>query len=282
MRVLFVAINYNTAQHALQFAGSFPKERINSGELSLILVDNTQGKKRYALKEAIDTQMPYITCLVAPKNLGYFGGARYGLEYAKSAFPVADWVAVSNVDVMFSVRDAFGFLSELDPNRIGIVAPGIMSGRTGRPLNPYLKKRPAAIRMHAYRWLFSSYWAYLAYTKLSEWNARLQIKVRRRGRSGNTGPRIGTSPNFIYAPHGAFVFLGRAFFERGGNLRHEPFLYGEEITLAEQSRRLNLPVVYEPRISVMHEHQASTGRIPSRTLHRFVSEAAKYSAKSYF
>lgn len=281
-KAIFIAVNYGTTQHALKFARCFPEQRIRSGEVALVMVDNTQGGDRYMLKTAIDATMPYVNCLLPSKNLGYFGGARYGLEYAKRTFGEPDWTAVSNVDLVFSVGEALDSLYKLDADNVGLVAPGIFSERTGVALNPFMRTRPHAIKMHAYRWLFSSYISYAAFTIMSRWRSGFRAEKFWDSKREHLTPCSAEPLAEIYAPHGACVFCSRGFFQRGGNWDHEPFLYGEEITLAEQARALGLPVVYEPSISMVHEHQASTGRLPARSMHRFVFDAAKYSAEKYF
>lgn len=86
----------------------------------------------------------------------------------------------------------------------------------------------------------------------------------------------------VYAPHGALMVLSREFFRRGGSLEHPPFLFGEEITIAEEALRVSLPVIYSPSIAVIHEQHASVSRLPSRVHHEFVSHAAAYVADEYF
>src|SRR6185437_3069774 len=69
---------------------------------------------------------------------------------------------------------------------------------------------------------------------------------------------------FIYAPHGSLIIFSRRFFEAGGYLDKDLFLYGEEISVAEMCRSLSLPVLYEPRLRVVHNEHQSTGKALSR------------------
>src|SRR3989442_12924430 len=69
---------------------------------------------------------------------------------------------------------------------------------------------------------------------------------------------------FIYAPHGAFFIFSRRYFEAGGYLDGNLFLYGEEISVAEICRSLGLPVIYEPSLFVVHNERRSTGHVFSR------------------
>ena len=78
------------------------------------------------------------------------------------------------------------------------------------------------------------------------------------------------------------MILGRGFFERGGTLLHQPFLFGEEITIAEQARRMRLPVLYLPTVEIAHAEHVSTSRLPSRMHHRFVRDSVRFIADNYF
>ena len=63
----------------------------------------------------------------------------------------------------------------------------------------------------------------------------------------------------IYAPHGAFIIFSNLFFQKGGWLDENLTMYGEEFTVAEIARRLQLPVHYRPDLEVIHVEHSSTG-----------------------
>jgi GT2 family glycosyltransferase len=65
----------------------------------------------------------------------------------------------------------------------------------------------------------------------------------------------------IYAPHGAFIIFSRQYFLRGGSFKHPSFLYGEEITVAENCKKFGFQVLYDPGFRVLHFEHGSHGWI---------------------
>jgi len=272
LKILFLAVNYGTDDHALSFQRQFAHARLDH---RVLLVDNTEGAGRGRLEATFPRDHAQFRCVTAPGNLGYFGGMRYGIDLDWARDYRADWTVISNVDVLFDPDGIANALREQNPSEIACVAPSIVSELTGVNLNPHMVKRPKAWRMRLYKWIFHSYWGLVGYTRISD-------LMRRR--DGGKRPESGASPvaTHIYAPHGSFMIMGRGFFERGGTLAHAPFLFGEEITIAEQARRLKMPVVYLPAAKVRHAEHVSTSRLPSRVHHRFVRDSVRFIADTYF
>lgn len=273
MKHLFLAVSYGTPAHANTFGGLFGSAKL---EHRVALVDNTQGNDRGRLEREFEAATPNVRCFTAPDNLGYFGGMRYAqsLEWVREYR--ADWIIVSNVDVTFEPDAMAATLAGFDPDAIACIAPAIVSQLSGIDLNPYMRARPRALRMRFYKHLFRWYWGFAGYSWISD---------TVRGKRGITRTHAGAAlppQQRIYAPHGSFMILGRGYFERGGSLQHEPFLFGEEIMLGERIRNFDMPVLYVPEIRVEHAEHVSTSRLPSRLRHRFVSEASRVLADRYF
>jgi len=270
LRILYIAINYRTAHHAEAFVKCFERD---PRDARLVLVDNSEPHERVSL-QVDPTLADAIHYCPTSGNLGYFGGARHGLSSAVAGGFDADWVVVSNVDLTFDPTQMRAVLAPKDPGQIGVIAPAITSRHSLEKLNPFMVARPTRARMHAYKHIFRYYLSFATYSWASE--------VVRHRAWGSPHSSTDSADRQIYAPHGALMILSREFFRRGGTLEHPPFLFNEEITIAEQARRLSLPVVYCPAITVSHEQHASVSRIPSRRHHEFVSSAAAYVADAYF
>jgi GT2 family glycosyltransferase len=235
----------------------------------VVLVDNTEPSHHEAVGPAAVANR--VMLFRPPTNLGYFGGARYGLERAKYLGLSSDWVVVSNVDVRFSPSLVAAALAGQDPGKVGVVGPSIRSSLSNRDLNPFMSSRPSRFRMRAYRHIFATYWGFAAYSALSDFANRLRqrrVLVERE--------------EAIYAAHGAFLIFSREFFARGGSLDHPPFLFGEEITVAERVSSLGLPILFLPQIRIVHEEHASTSRLPGKFHHRLMRDAVVYVADTYF
>ena len=282
---LFVAVNYNTTLQALALARQFDSLSGVTGKVLLILVDNSVGDNAGALARTLAEAGSKAVCVASGNNLGYFGGARFGLEYARSSGIVFDWLIVSNVDLRFDPDSAVAGFAALDTNVIGVVAPNIISTATGRALNPFMRARPSMLRMHFYKWVFRSYPTMWVYEWLAGIRGRLYAAIV--GQLGHLSANLQAAASLsivkpIYAGHGSMLAISRQFFERGGDLDHASFLFGEEIFVAETARRLGLAVVWHPGIAVEHAEHASIGKLPSRHLYQFLRDATAHSANTYF
>jgi hypothetical protein len=133
--------------------------------------------------------------------------------------------------------------------------------------------------MHAIKW------AQQTVPTRSVWGAASRVKsvfkrLTNRPRGTDADSRSRARLRRIYAPHGSFIVFSREYFDRGGTLAHVPFLYGEEIMVAETARRLNLAVVYDPGFQIKHVEHSTTGKNP--LVRQYQAESAKYCADAYF
>jgi GT2 family glycosyltransferase len=283
--VVMVAVNYNSTQQSLALAKRFDLLPKLKAKAVLLLVDNSVDGHTGELGRALSESGSGVTCISPGINLGYFGGARFGLKAACSLDLHFRWLVVSNVDLQFDPEEVVARLAALDAAQIGIVAPNITSSLTGRKLNPYMRRRPMALRMHAYKWVYRFYSGMLTYEWLSMVRGRLHANIRQRRKRvtplpSDAGEQETLLP--IYAGHGSMLAFSQEYFRRGGSLEHAPFLFGEEISVAESARRIGLSVIWHPGISVEHAEHVSIGKLPGRQMHGFLREATAYCANSYF
>lgn len=283
--VVFVAVNYNTTEQSLALARRFDVLSNLNSKAMLLLVDNSVGACAGELGRALAAAGSSASYVVPGTNLGYFGGARFGLEMARSRGLSFRWLVVSNVDLQFDPVQVVTCLAALDAGHVGIVAPNIISGLTGKRLNPYMRQRPSALRMHAYKWIYRFYPSMRAYEWLSAMRGRLRLAAAGRGSKATTPSEVTIKKEAlltIYAGHGSMLAFSQEYFRRGGSLEHAPFLFGEEISVAEAARRAQLSVVWHPGIAVDHTEHASIGKLPRRHMHGFLREATAFCADRYF
>ena len=123
--ILVIGVIYNTYPETLRYLDSLLPSA--NGNLSLILVDNSDKIQPSDFTETIKGY-PFLHYLKTNKNLGYFGGAREGLNYylrEHATYP--PWILVTNVDIVFTSQ-FFQRLTELNNNQnLGVVAPSILS-----------------------------------------------------------------------------------------------------------------------------------------------------------
>jgi len=273
--VLLICVKHGSETETALYLESLRKLR-GQRTLQVLVVDNTIGAELPELPKERN-----FTWLRAEENLGYFGGARRGLSLYLQEHSLPDWVIVSNVDLVIVDLEFLHKLAAL-PSRsnLGAVAPSIRSALTGKDQNPYLRVRPSAARMHAYKWLFQSRLVLNIYELAAaafHWARSVPGKLRASSHKFRR-----SLPESIYAPHGSFLILSKNYFARGGNLEFPGFLFGEEIYIAESMRRLGLGVWYDPSLEVLHDEHKSTKLYKSREIAAHAAFAAAYCADVFF
>ncbi|MGC8979631.1 glycosyltransferase family 2 protein, partial [Caldisericum sp.] len=89
-------------------------------------------------------------------------------------------------------------------------------------------------------------------------------------------------PQEIYAPFGACIIFHRNYFEAGGTLNTECFLFGEEIFVAETARKLNLRILYDPELKVIHHEHSSISILKSKQKAFYAYQSIKYYIDKFF
>lgn len=270
--VLAICVKYGADEETERYLQSL---RLLQSKLKLhvMVVENTGASNWLPHAQQFNCHV-----VQAPRNLGYFGGARYGLSQYLKEKPIPDWVIVSNVDLAIPDHVFLDRLGNLDlPRDVALVAPCIRSNLTGIDQNPYLRVRPSPLRMHLYKWLYRSRLALNAHELSSTAVHRVAALFRPENPS-----RESNSRQEIYAAHGSFLIFTRSYFESGGDLDYPGFLFGEEIYVAEKIRSLKLKVMFDPSLVVVHEEHRATRLFKSPEIARYVATSATYCADNLF
>lgn len=252
------------------------RRQLGGFNLYVRIVNNTTSVFRL---RNLDTEGPAdltadVRVLNPGLNLGYFGAAHFAFCQYRAERPCPEWTIVANTDIVFDGDD---FIQRLVTGHAlcqhAVVAPRVLSLRDGRDQNPFSSTRPSKIRVYVQ--------ALVVQVAVGHWlHDRLSVLIRtvrrlcRRTRTTMGGLKE------IYAAHGAFLVLHRSFFENGGTLDHGTFLYGEEISIAEQVRERNLRMCYDRTLAVYHAEHQTTGR--SRIAREYNRRAALYVARRFF
>ena len=264
-------VNYRSAVDTARIAAEFLAQS-DTGGIALWAVDNSEPP------DDLSALSPDVHVLRPGRNMGYFGAVAAAFDAHREAFGMPDWTVISNTDVTIGDSGFLALLAALhDPDPPAVIAPSVISEQFGVDQNPHLRARPSKWRMRAYGWVFRAYALNVAYQGLALAAARIKSRFSRLAANPATD---GLSA--IYAPHGAFLVIHRSYFERGGDLRHGAFLFGEEIYMAETARGLGLRVVHDPRLRVLHREHSTMGSFANRTIARHRGEAAAYLADRYF
>jgi GT2 family glycosyltransferase len=277
--VLLICVNYHSDAEAAECVRSALR-LLPGTALRCVVVDNSEHSAVHPELAALARSDPRIAVWSAPGNLGYFGGARWGLERAAEEAGQPDWVIVSNPDIRFSDPEALIKLAQWHGRcPPAVVAPSIVRLSTGLDENPFMRVRPSSSRMRFYRSVFSLYALTVAYSALGELKRLLQAWRHERPSFRDLNEPV--CPAAIYAPHGSCIFFSRSYFQRGGSLAYGAFLFGEEVFVAETVRRLGLEVVYDPRLVVAHAAHVTTPffRRPIARHHR---DSSAYLVRAFF
>lgn len=259
MRIAIVCVSYNTYDHLRRFAHSL-RDSLGGAtgvDLKLVVVDNSTIVPDADVLRQIAELLPDSTYLKS-ENVGYFPGFHRGFQtLAPSDY---DYIAISNVDLVV----APGFLAALrdlprrPDDRIGMIAPSIISRTRGVDLNPKTLTRPRTASYRRNVFIFQHLLLARAYRGLS----RLRAARRKPQAAGTT----------CFAPHGSFMIFTRHYFEAGGRVDYPCFLFAEEDFVGEECRRIQASISYQPSAVIFDSDHASTGR---ESLSRIAAEHVK-------
>lgn len=262
--ILIIVVNYGTAPAAWRLAESLISQKMTAWRC--ILVDNGDSADGRTLLDKLPVLENRIQIVRPLMNLGYFGGARYGLRtWCEAGREIPEWAIVSNADICFEST----FLENMSKvnGETDIVAPSIVSELAGRDQNPYLVHRPSRYRMKRNYFICS-------HRTVSQcgriYDAIIKPRISRAEGIANDTDR------HIYAPHGSLIGFRQSWFKQGGNLNHEPFLYGEEVTIAERAVSIGARISYVPTLRAIHDEHKSTGLILTKQVAAYQAQAARY------
>jgi GT2 family glycosyltransferase len=278
-RVLVITVHYKTTHGVLALLKSLQALR----EFSMtrtIVADNLSGGEYLAILRRGMPDIPSVELLELPANLGYFGAAKFAYDdYLAKGHDLPDWVIVCNHDVLIEDQDFFSKLFSEDPRAAGVIAPRIqvLPGRVDQ--NPFMTSRPGWLRWTQLRVVNSFYGAAAVWDWL--YRQKQAAKTSWFALRGKAAAISNGGRQSIYAPHGAFMIFSRRYFEAGGYLDGNLFLYGEEISVAEVCRSLGLAVIYEPSLCVVHNEHTSTGKRITRFTYECQKKALRYLTSRY-
>lgn len=273
-RVLIITVNFRRPECTLAFLQSVA-QLDEFGNCRVVVVDNNSGDDSIARIQPEAKRFENVDVLASPENRGYFHAAKWALDNSLVENCTPEWVIICNNDILFDRRS---FLTELvahDPNSVGVLAPAVISERTGLDSNPMMATKPGTLRILRYRFLLSNYLVARFTQQMAPVVRKLRHHLRRFTRSAKR------SSCQIYAPHGAILVFSRSFFQRGGSIDDGSFLFGEEIGVAETCLRIGCPIVYNPRLHVLHKDSQTTGRTLTRETYQHQKRGLQYALSNY-
>lgn len=268
--ILIIAVNYKNYPTTIQFIKEFNKMNDVQDIADLIIVDNESNPIK--AKELHIHANENIKIKETKDNLGYFGGAKHVIENNDFDIDQYDYVIISNNDIEFPQKKFLDKLSKSNfDSNVGCIAPKVIIKGTKLNQNPYMVIKPTKKYIKFNSFFLASY----SRMVLRDLLAKIKQKVKRKS---NKVTKTGTA---IFAPHGSIVILAKNFFKKGGNIDADYFLYGEELSIGYQCLALDLKVIYDDSLMVIHnEHQTTIGKY-SRFKYKYQKKAFEYILKKY-
>jgi GT2 family glycosyltransferase len=276
--VLILGVIYNSWKDTVRFVDSITC--CFDREANLILVDNSEISPDPSFMDRIK-EYDFITYIKSGKNLGYFQGARYGLNYYLKDNPVIPkWIIVCNVDIIFDTRLLMNKLRPCEniPD-LGVIAPAIISDKWKTDYNPFRMERIPLKKLTFYRVIYSSILIHNGYILL-HYLKKFSIKTWHKISANRRNPS--SQSENIYAPHGSCIIFNKNYFEKGGTLDHPTFLFGEEIFVGETAGRLGLKLLYLPEIKVLHYEHSSIGNFISRRINKYYKQSIEDMINNFY
>lgn len=280
--ILTISINYRSEEQTVGLVRELLELQSHANQ-KIIVVDNS-GE----IESESSTLKPLrsdsrLLVYSSGKNAGYYGGAAWALKKYLKEFPLPDWVIVCNTDIRLMGADFFTRLLEYHTsNPPAVVSPIVFWESSGREWFAHTPTRPSNRHVHVYKWILNFYPTLFAYNALSHLKGVVLDRLHLLRNKTKYKSQSGDKPFDIYAPGGALTIFHRDYFGAGGNLDHASFLYGEEIFVAETARRLNLNVVIDPRLRIIHRGHSTTNIFKHPQILRFKRDAVSHYANAYF
>lgn len=272
--IVFITVNYKNSAMTERFVSSV-NNCIDNSNSSIQIVDNQSTKKSADELNIIgDNSVVPIKIIPSEKNRYYWGGAALAVDtisFNNSDDP--SWIIIANNDIVFYKEDFITRLSGLNPKDYPIIAPKITLQDTGKNQNPHLID-PLTMFHKMY---YSIYYSHFITAKLVHKTGRLIHSIftgKNRTNSLNKEMKI-------YAPHGSCIIFSKEYFRQGGNIDGGFSFYGEELSVAEIAREIDLPVTYIPDLEVLHNEHASTSSRDWLTAYNQSRETYRYLRKKY-
>ena len=278
--VIFCTVNYKDYSSTNDYIESYIS--LDLEDSILVVFDNEVDIKKHNFFKHKYINHKNIIFLYSLDNLGYFGAAFKSLDYVKKVISTFDYFCITNNDITFDTGSNWlDVLNEYSNEKVGCIAPSIFVKGTCIDQNPFHIARPNVTHYLKFHYLFKSF----ILTNFAFTFRHFLLKNRLIHRGNNVDDTIIKSkqePKQIYAAQGAFFILSNNFLKSGYNINNLPFLYSEEISVAEHCQKKGLSIIYEPRLIVYHNEHQATGSSMSKFKFMELKKSVKFILESFY
>jgi GT2 family glycosyltransferase len=272
MKNVFVAVNYNHIEETRLFIESYIQNCPNDCD-NLYIVDNSEckAKCRELENELVNINVKF---LYPRNNLGYMGAGSFALDYHFNNYGIDfEYFCLMNNDISFCTNEFSNALLN-DKNRgYMLISPVVIDN--GKSVNPYMVKRKSLSYMCF--WNFA-----LIHYRIACFIHFLIDLLTKHKKNKKIIKNRCLTPTKVYGTHGSIFILNKSFFIQGGRLDKLPFLYGEEMYISEQIRKIGGDCLFNPEIEFSHVGSATLGKIYSVFKYECIKEAHKFLYKEFY
>jgi len=278
MRVLLCIVSYKSDGPLANFLRSIQKAVLagpRKTTVTVLVIDNSlrRSDEKDRFLALVECEFPGCEVTFPSENLGYFGALP--IAQARQADLAASVVIFCNADILLA-DNFFTELAALSGTHAAVIAPAIISGLgSGFDQNPKHVDRVTAKKLRTLQLIYSRRITF----HIQQFLGSLKELIR-QSRRGPPAKPDNSSPETIYAPHGAlFIFTDVGFFM---NLpKHEPFLFGEELFIAEEALQAGKTIIYSPQLRVLDSRHTSTGILSTSRRRVMMKDSVDFILRKY-
>ncbi|MCF2638635.1 hypothetical protein I6E31_01475 [Fusobacterium varium] len=258
--LLFVCINYKNEEEVKNFLLNIKRTIKNKKEV--IVINNSLTKD---LEKLLKIDNLSINIFTPNKNLGYLNGLFYGINEYKKLKTLPQWIVLSNTDI--EIKN-FDFTSTNYSDEVWCIAPNIYSVHNQSYQNPFYNIRLKKNKIERIIFIKKNVYIDMMYEKIGSLKRKI-VSMKNRNSS------------YIYAPHGSFFLLKKEFFLIKEQ-KYFSFLYGEEIFIAEELRKLKKKIYFDKNLKIYHLEHSTTNLLKRKIRNKFLIESLIKILKKYY
>lgn len=278
MKLLICIVNYKSDDLLVRFLSSIryaSHSGVSRATPTVLVIDNSLrgDDEKGPFLARVRSELPECEVIFPQNNLGYFGALP--LAQARQASLAASVVIFCNADIVLA-DDFFDQLDTLSATPAAVVAPAIISDLgDGVDQNPQRTHRISTEKLRTLQLLYSLGVTFFIHQFLGNLKVAARKYLYRHSLQS-----VPASPATIYAPHGAlFIFTDAEFFMHLP--RYEPFLFGEELFIAEEALLSKKTIIYCPQLRVLDSCHASTGLLSISRRRAMMKESIDFILRKY-
>lgn len=271
--MLLVVVNYFNDGEVAAFTSNLLLEQ-DQKEFQIAVVNNGSANAT-ALAGKVSHER--VLFLDPGKNLGYLHAFIYACTHVEKASGKMPALCIlSNTDIRIPSASALGTIWNIyHQMEFGCMGPRIVSLSQGVEQNPFAAERISRTRLRRINFFQGHYPLYLIYQSASllrnKWQRLTNSPDRAEGRKE------------VYALHGAFMVFSGQFLEKAiPQLKQAPFLFGEELYIAEIARELHFRCIYDPGLMIEHCEHATTQTFKKPAMVRYLHASTSQVLERFF